>query len=546
MLLGKQQRRRLRQPGAPLSNPRSRLLASWLDGTAHDAATVLRLCRDLPRFLRSPIPIEAAGERIRQRLESRATRFLEMVERYVYGYPGSPYLRLLRMAGCELGDLRALVAREGVEGALTQLAAAGVYVTFEELKGRQPIVRGSTSFTVRERDFDTPGVQAHFEAYTGGSSGAPSVIRTNLGYIADLAWDTAAALDAHGLRQADHVVWLTAGVKVLLTYSALGRPPLAWFYSTTPLPAKIRAGAWLLATLGRWAAFPLPRPRYADLRAPAGLARWLAGLRQPICVTAYASSAVRVCRAARDLELPLHHVTFVTLGEPFTAAKQAMVTGAGARPLVRYAFNEGGILGYACASPGAPDDLHLLHHAHPVIRHWRRLSRTGEMVEALLVTSLREYPPKVLLNAETGDVAKIEIRSCDCPLGALGLTTHLSNIRSFEKLSSEGMTFARGNLLRVLEETLPARVGGTAADYQVIERDGEDGVSRLELLVDPRLGPLDEERIRAIFLEELGASGAAERLGTALWERAGTVVVRRTPPMATPAGKVLPFMVIKN
>lgn len=522
------------------------MAASWLRGTANDLVTTARLCRDLPRFLRSPLPVEAAGERIRQRLASRPTRFLEMVARYVYGYPPSPYLRLLRMAGCEFGDLRALVEREGVEGALGKLAAAGVYVTFDELKGRQPIVRGSTSFTVRERDFDTPGVRAHFEAYTGGSGGAPSVIRTNLRYIADLAWDTAAALQAHGVGQVDHVVWLTAGVKVMLTYSALGRPPLAWVYSTRPLPFKIWAGAWLLGALGQLAGFPLPRPRYADLQAPAGLARWLAEHQRPLCVTAYASSAVRVCLAAAELGLPLNHVTFVTLGEPFTTAKETIVRRTGARTLVRYAFNEGGIVGYACVNPSSPDDLHLMSHAHPVIRHRRQLNRTGETVEALLVTSLRERPPKVLINAETGDTAELETRACDCPLGALGLTTHLATIRSFEKLSSEGMTFARANLLRVLEEALPARIGGTAADYQVIERDGADGLSRLELVVDPRLGPLDEERIRAVFLEEMARDGAAEQLGTALWERAGTVVVRRARPVPTTAGKVLPFLVVKT
>ena len=38
--------------------------------------------------------------------------------------------------------------------------------------------------------------------------------------------------------------------------------------------------------------------------------------------------------------------------------------------------------------------------------------------------------------------AQIEQRPCGCLLGALGLTTHLSEIRSFEKLTGAGMTFA--------------------------------------------------------------------------------------------------------
>jgi hypothetical protein len=525
-----------------------------LVGAVEDMAMLARLCRDMPRFMRAReprwgpggTPAAAAGEHIRRRLDARAARFLALVECYVYGWPASPYRRLLRAAGCELGDLRTLVAREGVEGALAHLAAAGVYITFDEFKERVPIVRGSERFTVTERDFDTPGLRPHFTAYSSGSGGPPSPVKTHLRFVADLAWDTAAALDAHGLSHTAHVLWLTAGVTPLLIYTALGRPPVAWWYPTLPLPPKVRAGAWLLAALGRLAGCALPLPHYLDLRAPAVLARWLAHQRQPVCVTTYASSAVRVCLAARDLGLHLGHVAFITLGEPFTAAKRALFAAVGARPLVRYAFTEGGILAYACAVPDAPDDLHLLSHAYALVCRRRPLPGTGEPVEALLVTSLRMCPPKVLLNVENGDTAILTTRACGCALGALGLNTHLSTVRSFEKLSSEGMTFARADLLRVLEEALPARIGGTAADYQVVERDGADGISRLELLVSPRLGPLDEARVRAVFLEELGRVGVGEQLAAAFWQRAGTVTVRRSPPLATRAGKVLPFLVLKE
>ena len=79
--------------------------------------------------------------RMRDRMEHREENFLRLVETTVYGYPRSPYLPLLKMAGCELGDLKALVKQKGLEGALRVLRDQGVYVAFEEFKGRQPIVR---------------------------------------------------------------------------------------------------------------------------------------------------------------------------------------------------------------------------------------------------------------------------------------------------------------------------------------------------------------------------------------------------------------------
>jgi hypothetical protein len=78
------------------------------------------------------------------------------VEHSIYRHPSSPYLALLRHAGCERGDLEALVRRDGLDRALHTLRDAGVYVTFEEFKGRTPIVRGTTTITASARDFDNP------------------------------------------------------------------------------------------------------------------------------------------------------------------------------------------------------------------------------------------------------------------------------------------------------------------------------------------------------------------------------------------------------
>ncbi len=142
---------------------------------------------------------------------------------------------------------------------------------------------------------------------------------------------------------------------------------------------------------------------------------------------------------------------------------------------------------------------------------------------------------------EVGDHGTLERRNSGCALGALGLRTHLSEIRSHEKLTGEGMTFACIRLIPLLDETLPARFGGAGIDYQVVEEEDSTGLLRLYLLVSPRVGPVDELEVKRIFLAELGGRGEPERYMAAIWALAGTVQVRRQVPIATPAGKIQPF-----
>jgi hypothetical protein len=495
-----------------------------------DLLPLARLARDLPGFLRWPVESEVAAGVLRRRLETRESRFLALARRAIFEHRASPYRPLLDAAGCRYQDLEALVTRDGLEGALARLAAAGVRVTFDAFKRRSAA-------------FDNPLTAPHFVARSGGTRGTGTSVSIGLPFVTDLAIPTRLALDAHGLGDADHVVWVLTGVNPVLLYAKVSRPPIGWFYPARPLPARTRLGAVYLSALGRLVGVRLPLPRFHDLRDPGGLAEWLAaraGERRALCVTTYASSAVRIATAARERGLPLDRVTFITLGEPFTEAKARAVAASGASTLVRFAVTEAGILGYRCARPSGPDDLHFLGDTHAVIRHPRVVGDGGPSVEAFLFTSLLASAPKVLLNVETGDYGDVERRRCECPLGALGLTTHLARIRSFEKLSGEGTTFVHTDLLRALEDVLPSRFGGTGADYQVVEREGDQGILRVELIVSPRVGPVDGDQVRAAFLAALG-DGALDRLRTEVWRQADTVTVVRRWPLATRAGKILPF-----
>ena len=507
-----------------------------------------RLTQDVRRFLRTPVDVEQAVRIVERRLTTREERFLQIVERAIYGHPRSPYLQLLQIAGCEFGDLRALMTKEGLEGSLSRLVQAGVFVTFDEFKGRKEVIRGSQRFAFAEQDFDNPHLLPHFEAQSGGTRGPGTSVKTAFPFMADQAVNTALALLVHGLSGYDHVIW-NQGLAPVLLYAKVGRAPIAWFYPLRPLPLKVQAVSRYLAIQGRLMGRPLPMPAFLDLRDPGRMTKWLAGrLRsgKAVCVTAFASSAVRVAAAAKEAQIPLDGVCFITLGEPFTEAKQRIIEAAGAGALVRYAFTEAGIIGYGCGVPRASDDIHLFSDGYGLIQRSRGVGDGALTVDAFLFTSLFPSAPKILLNVESGDYGIVERRNCDCGFEALGLQDHISQIRSFEKLSGEGMTFVQTDLLRVVEEVLPAHFGGSSADYQVLEEEGQDGILRLLLIVSPSIGRVDEESIRQTFLGELRRGGGPSRFGAEIWRRAGTVKVRRQWPIATRAGKILPFHLLKG
>src|SRR6266436_3821859 len=99
----------------------------------------------LRRFLKHPLTLADARRIVAERLAHREENFLRIVERSIFGNPASPYLALLRLAGCEYGDLARIVKRDGLDRALKTLRENGVYVSYEEFRGRTPIIRGATT-----------------------------------------------------------------------------------------------------------------------------------------------------------------------------------------------------------------------------------------------------------------------------------------------------------------------------------------------------------------------------------------------------------------
>ncbi len=117
-------------------------------------------------------------------------------------------------------------------------------------------------------------------------------------------------------------------------------------------------------------------------------------------------------------------------------------------------------------------------------------------------------------------------------------------IRSYEKLTSEGMTFIGSDLIRLVEDVLPARFGGGATDYQFVEEE-ENGLPKVNLVISPRVGPIDEpQAIDAVigFLNSI--PNASDDYGER-WREARTLRVVRSEPHVTGASKILALHVTK-
>ena len=158
----------------------------------------IRFALELRRFLRQPITLEEAKAVVRRRMEQREDNFLRLLERGIFGHAKSPYLPLLKLAHCELGDLQRMVHSKGLEGALQELRKSGVYISFEEFKGRQPIVRNGHVIPVKPQDFDNPHLSHYYYSHSGGTTGPGTRVSVDLDHIASRAPHLLLAYEAHG------------------------------------------------------------------------------------------------------------------------------------------------------------------------------------------------------------------------------------------------------------------------------------------------------------------------------------------------------------
>lgn len=510
-----------------------------------DVYGMARFALGVRPFVRGRVTLEQVRATVRNGMAQREAALVRKVERAVFDNPRSPYLRLCRRAGVELGDVRRLVREQGVEGALATLCEAGIYVTFEELKGRQPIRRGSDTFTVRDGDFDNPWITAHYRGSSGGSSGRPTRIVVDLEHIAETAPHHRLWFEEHGWMDRPLLLWTEGGAVVAnrhLLCTRFGKRFDRWFCFAKPRGVKAGLAARWVHTLVRHAA-AIPRAEMVPIDEAWRVGNYLLELRdgkERPCLITTPSHAIHICLAARAQSRTLEGVTFLVGGEPLTRTRRRTIEAAGAEVVPTYGFTEGGNVGSQCRHPPAVDAIHVSLDAYAVLGRSRPVAQ-GTTVDALLLTALRPSCPKVLLNAEIGDYATVVQRRCECLFDEVGYHQHVHTIRSFDKLTGVGMTFVGADLYEVLEGILPARFGGSAIDYQIVERQDSQGLPRYYLLASPDIGPIDERRLSETFLKELGKRWSAYRWMAEVWSRAGVLEVRRERPLATGGGKASPF-----
>jgi hypothetical protein len=527
-------------------------------GLASDLVMYGRFGIGLRKFLREPITLEQARATVLRRLQERDQNFLRVVKRGIFGYSRSPYLHLLRAAGVESGDIENMVRHSGVEGTLRTLRGAGVYFTFEEFKGREPVVRGGKTLPIRPRDFDNPYLRSAYYGETGGSTGAGTRVYHDLDSMAERIPLTILGHEAHGTLGTPRGIWRgvlpnIVGLNNLLGGAKMGNVPRRWFSSVMgsdrKVPLKYRLATEYVLRMGRVYGFKFPRPEPVRLEEAGIIARWMAETIRTdgACyMGAFASMALRIAIAAQDEGIDLTGGIFSGGGEPPTQAKVESIRKSGARVIPTYHFSEAGPIGLACANPIDCNDHHLMRDHLALIQHKRKVPSADVEVDAFLITTLLPSAAKILLNVESDDYGTIERRSCGCLWEKYGFPDHVRHIRSFRKLSGEGMTLVGSEMERILQQDLPRRFGGTPLDYQLLEEEDARGFTRMSIIVSPKVAIQDEQQVIDAVLDGLSRGSEGADGARATWSQAKSFQVRRMEPIWTARGKLMTLHLAKQ
>lgn len=532
---------------------------SRLGSTLSQVSSTFSVAAGIPDFLRERVSVALAEEKIKQDLERREENFLEVARAQIYERPESPYLRLLKLARCEFGDLQTHVRGHGLESTLEKLAREGVYLTSDEFRGKKEVLRGRETFRISPRDLVRTDSTHGLSIQTGGTRNSPIRSVLSTARLAEQTYELAILFSAHRLSSCSHAIYdamlpSSGGIKFILIYAKMNVPVERWF--ARKIPAHSRLAGWyhrlatrMIVLAGRRRARGFPKPEFTDIAHIGRIVGWVADRRRlglSCCIKTGASSACRIANAARQMAISLEGTRFLIGGEPFTDAKRDAIEQAGATGIPRYSFGEGGSVGLGCVNPFYTDEVHVSEHRLALVHHPTPLAETGATIHPLLFTTFAPHEVRLLLNVENGDYAVSENRNCDCALEKLGLNLHLHHIRSFEKFTGEGMNYFYGDLSELFEKVLPAEFGGGPGDYQLVEEEDERGQTRLSLVVHPAVGNLDERRICTVLRAALSQGNRWNRVIARLWQDACTFRVVRKSPHASLRGKILPLHIERD
>jgi phenylacetate-coenzyme A ligase PaaK-like adenylate-forming protein len=302
-----------------------------------------------------------------------------------------------------------------------------------------------------------------------------------------------------------------AGVHNLMMNLKHGHPPARWFSHLDPASSQISLMHRLALTGVRWGS-RAPRPEFADLSQPDNVLNWMQANRNCV-VRTFASSAVRLVQHAQRNGVDITGATFFTGGEPLTDARRRFIESAGVNVFPRYVASEAGLIAASCRHRTGSDDMHVYTDRVAVI-------------PGLMFTTLSLHTGKVLLNTELGDTGELSTRKCDCVFGQLGFDLHLTNVRSQQRLTIEGMTVAAWELDAILSQLIE-QAGGSPDSYQYRQAQNEHGITRLVIAISPDIGT--PPSVDAIY-DRMRQRSPGLAVAAEVWRQAAAIQIVREQP----------------
>lgn len=98
--------------------------------------------------------------------------------------------------------------------------------------------------------------------------------------------------------------------------------------------------------------------------------------------------------------------------------------------------------------------------------------------------------------------------------------------------------------VRRASSSSPVSASMATPRVQLLEIEDAGGLGHPELRADPSPGPLDESQVRAVFLAALEDDRRIRPMAE-IWKQAEIVRLRRSAPLPTRMGKILPFHLVK-
>jgi hypothetical protein len=343
----------------------------------------------------------------------------------------------------------------------------------------------------------------------------------------------------------------TVATNNILRHILVGNPVRRWFSpvatSDTNAPMRFRFAGAITPPLVRMCGAPFPKMEvvpFTNAVVVARAAAEMAAVEGRCHLRTGVSGGLTVANAARANGLDLTGVTLSGAGEPASIAKVRGMLESGARYVTNYAMTEAGSVGTACAHGADHTDVHVNRDRIALIQRPVTPRGQAEPVGMFFLTSLTDTCPRILINASSDDFGILEERECGCSLGALGMNQHLRQIRSVAKLTGRGITLVASDIVHIIEEVLPARFGGTAQDYQLVEEEDAAGATRLHLLVSPSVALAEEGDAARVLLEALSRGTPGAGLQSAMLRSAHAVGVRREQPRPGTRGKLPAFKTV--